>query len=1000
MSPTARARRWPALAVIPAASGQRPADHLTHRPRNASRPPLRRHRRGAPAWAALSLLAGLLGLLALLSPVAAQTVTTLVSNATKGSDASSNITGDRAQAFTTGAAGATLSSVEIISEDPEGDDVAVSLCTVDGSGYPTSDCTALTAPSSFAAGTLVFTAPANTTLAANTTYSLLVVSPGGSNLTLDATFSNSEDAGGATGWIIADDFDYKTGSNAWDANSSSASLRITIKGTITASVPTVATAILDQTATTGTAFDYMFPAATFTDADGDTLTYTATLDDNSALPSWLSFAPATRTFSGTPTAADVGTVSVKVTASDGDGGSVSDTFDIVVDLPTLVSNAGQGAPASFGVAQDRSQAFTTGAAGATLSSVEIISGDTAGDAAAVSLCTVDVNNHPVSTCTELTAPPSFAAGTLVFRAPANTTLAATTTYSLLVVSPGRQSLTLDVTTSDNEDTGGATDWSIANAFDYKAGSMWIANSSSASLRITIKGTITTSSNTAPTVATAIPDQTATAGTALDYMFPADTFTDADGDTLTYTATLDDNSALPSWLSFAPATRTFSGTPTAAETVSVKVTASDGNGGSDSDTFDIVVSAADTTAPTVASIVRQTPTSSPTNADSLTWRVTFSEAVSNVDAADFVVSGTTATVTAVSGATGGYDVTASGGDLASVNGTVALTISSSHNIQDGASNALSNTAPTGTNDNSYVVDNTAPSVTISGVPATSDAPFTATFTFSEAVTGFAVGDITLTNASASSFTVTSTATVSGSTVTRTKVSTALVTPAAAGAVTVDVSANAAQDAAGNGNTAATRASSTYAVPAITITAGTSPVTEGTSAVFTLSRAGSTTAALTVNVTVSETGGDMVAASNEGARTVTFLANSATATLSVTTASDSVDEANSVVTATVSADTGSPASYSVGTPGSAMVTVEDNDTRGVTVSATALAVNEGSTGTYTVVLDSQPTANVTVTPSRTGSSDVTFSPAHAHLHDVELEHGAAGDRDGGAGQRRGG
>ena len=152
--------------------------------------------------------------------------------------------------------------------------------------------------------------------------------------------------------------------------------------------------------------------------------------------------------------------------------------------------------------------------------------------------------------------------------------------------------------------------------------------------------------------------------------------------------------------------------------------------------------------------------------------------------------------------------------------------------------------------------------------------------------------------------------------------------------MDVPANAAQDAAGNGNTAATRASSTYAVPAITIVAGASPVTEGTSAVFTLSRAGSTTAALTVNVTVSEAGGDMVAASNEGARTVTFLANSATATLSIATASDSVDEANSVVTATVSADTGSPASYSVGTPASAMVTVEDNDTRGVTVSTTAL------------------------------------------------------------------
>ena len=318
--------------------------------------------------------------------------------------------------------------------------------------------------------------------------------------------------------------------------------------------------------------------------------------------------------------------------------------------------------------------------------------------------------------------------------------------------------------------------------------------------------------------------------------------------------------------------------------------------------------------------------------------------------------------AVSGVTGAYDVTASGGDLAGVSATVTLTISSSHNIEDGASNALSNTAPTGTNDNSYVLDNTAPTVTISGVPSASDAPFTATFTFSEAVTGFAVGDITLGNATASSFTATSTT-----------VYTALVTPTASGTVTVAVPANAAQDAVGNGNTAATVATTIYTPPAITIVAGTSPVTEGTSAVFTLSRAGSTTAALTVNVTVSETGGDMVAASNEGARTVAFLANSATATLSVATASDSVDEANSVVTATISADTGSPASYSVGTPASAMVTVEDNDTRGVTVSATALTVNEDTTGTYTVVLDSQPTANVTVTPSRTGSSDVTFSPA---------------------------
>ena len=888
---------------------------------------------------------------------------TLVSNAGQGDDHNWTTTEDRSQTFTT-SVGATLSSVEIISEDLDGGDVAVSLCTVDGSDHPTSTCTVLTAPPSFAAGTLVFRAPANTTLAANTTYSLLIASPVGEWLLLDATDSDNEDAGGATGWSIANTFDVEDSPNTWVARA--LALRITIKGTIN-NAPTVATEIPDQTAMSGTAFSYQVPAATFTDADSDTLTYTATLADDTALPTWLTFSAATRAFSGTPQAADVETVSVKVTASDASD-SVSDTFDIVVDLPpdtssTLVSNAGQGEDHNWTTRQDWSQTFTT-SVGATLSSVEIISEDAEGDDAAVSLCTVDGSDHPTSTCTVLTAPPSFAAGTLVFRAPANTTLAANTTYSLLIASPGGEWLLLDATDSDNEDAGGATGWSIANTFDVEdSPDTWVARA--LALRITIKGTL---NNTPPTVATAILDQTATTGAAFSFAFPAATFTDADGDTLTYTATLADDTALPSWLSFAPATRTFSGTPMAAdvETVSVKVTASDGNGGSVSDTFDIVVGLpGDTTAPRVASIARQNPTSSPTNADSLTWRVTFSETVSNVNAADFAVSGTTATVTAVaavSGLTGGYDVTASGGNLAGVSATVTLTISSSHNIEDGASNALSNTAPTGTNDNSYVVDNTAPTVAISDVPATSDAPFTATFTFSEAVTGFAVGDITLGNATASSFTVTSTT-----------VYAALVTPTATGAVTVDVSANAAQDAAGNGNTAATRASSTYAVPAITIVAGTSPVTEGTSAVFTLSRTGSPIAALTVNVTVSETGGDMVAAANEGARTVTFLANSATATLSVATAPDSVDEANSVVTATISADTGSPASYSVATPASAMVTVEDNDTRGVTVPTTALTVNEGATGTYTVVLDSQPTANVTVTPSRTGSSDVTFSPA---------------------------
>ena len=118
----------------------------------------------------------------------------------------------------------------------------------------------------------------------------------------------------------------------------SGGLQITVGTAPTNTAPTVANTIPNQTATAGTAFSYAFLANTFADTDpGDTLTYTATQSDDTALPSWLSFAAATRTFSGTPAAADVGTVSVKVTASDGHGGSVSDTFDIVVSAAAGVT---------------------------------------------------------------------------------------------------------------------------------------------------------------------------------------------------------------------------------------------------------------------------------------------------------------------------------------------------------------------------------------------------------------------------------------------------------------------------------------------------------------------------------------------------------------------------------------------------------------------------------------------------------------------------------------
>lgn len=95
--------------------------------------------------------------------------------------------------------------------------------------------------------------------------------------------------------------------------------------------PVVALALVDQNVNEGALLTYAFNAGSFTDAESDTITYTATLTDGSALPGWLTFTPGTRTFSGTAPAVTSSTVvSVTVTATDIHGKSVTDTFTITI----------------------------------------------------------------------------------------------------------------------------------------------------------------------------------------------------------------------------------------------------------------------------------------------------------------------------------------------------------------------------------------------------------------------------------------------------------------------------------------------------------------------------------------------------------------------------------------------------------------------------------------------------------------------------------------------
>lgn len=112
-------------------------------------------------------------------------------------------------------------------------------------------------------------------------------------------------------------------------------------GAVVVIAPTVHTLLADQGATEDSAFSWAVPAASFQHSGNLALTYTATLAGGAALPAWLTFDAGTQTFTGTPLNANVGALSITVTATASNGTTVSDTFDMDVantnDAPTNIT---------------------------------------------------------------------------------------------------------------------------------------------------------------------------------------------------------------------------------------------------------------------------------------------------------------------------------------------------------------------------------------------------------------------------------------------------------------------------------------------------------------------------------------------------------------------------------------------------------------------------------------------------------------------------------------
>lgn len=120
---------------------------------------------------------------------------------------------------------------------------------------------------------------------------------------------------------------------ASDANQS-ASTSFTLTVNSINDDPTVEVTLSDQQATEDQNFSFTLPAGLFADVDGDAITITT-----GSTPDWVSFDGSV--FSGTPENGDVGTASIEVIGSDGNGGSASTTFELTVenvnDAPTVTA---------------------------------------------------------------------------------------------------------------------------------------------------------------------------------------------------------------------------------------------------------------------------------------------------------------------------------------------------------------------------------------------------------------------------------------------------------------------------------------------------------------------------------------------------------------------------------------------------------------------------------------------------------------------------------------
>ncbi len=255
------------------------------------------------------------------------------------------------------------------------------------------------------------------------------------------------------------------------------------------------------------------------------------------------------------------------------------------------------------------------------------------------------------------------------------------------------------------------------------------------------------------------------------------------------------------------------TPSGQGSVSVSLLASVAQdvGGNLSTVSNTITRTYDSIVPTIA---LTTPTSSPTLTTPITYTATFSEAVTGFVLSDVsVTNSTVGNFHTVSSRVYAFDISPIGDPILNVDVTVSV---NANKAQDAAGNM--NTASDSGVPATIRFDNHNPTTALTSLATefTASSPFSVTATFSESVTEFVVGDITVTNGTAGSF--------SGSGTTYTF----NITPTGQGAVSVSVASGVAHDVALNTNLVSNTLSTTYDTgpPTLVLTTATTSPTNTT------------------------------------------------------------------------------------------------------------------------------------------------------------------------------